>query len=147
MDTQLYPHRLSLESAWLGLRFQPRNDSVCFSSGNLRFVPHLPTVLLGTLFLPSPQNAKNLAAAICIPLVGLGFLYGFGYFRLPRHPLPQSATVIRLVQPAIPQAMKWNPQTLENNFQKYISMSKAPAGKSQSRHLGRDGRAVSARHG
>lgn len=69
---------------------------------------------------------KNLAAAICIPLVGLGFLYGFGYFRLPRHPLPQSATVIRLVQPAIPQAMKWNPQTLENNFQKYISMSKAP---------------------
>lgn len=72
------------------------------------------------------RTQKNLAAAICIPLVGLGFLYGFGYFRLPRHPLPQSATVIRLVQPAIPQAMKWNPQTLENNFQKYISMSKAP---------------------
>ncbi|MFR8204901.1 MAG: hypothetical protein ACLU99_00085 [Alphaproteobacteria bacterium] len=77
------------ESAWLGLRFQPRNDSVCFSSGNLRFVPHLPAVLLGTLFLPSPQNAKNLAAAICIPLVGLGFLYGSGYFRL--RPAPSAA--------------------------------------------------------
>lgn len=55
-------------------------------------------------------------------------LWGFGEYRL-RNVLKTSTTptpVIRLVQPSIPQAMKWNRQALEENFQQYIKLSQAP---------------------
>ena len=57
-------------------------------------------------------------------LVVLSLMLGFGFWRVGQYkPYPGEITV-RLVQPAIPQQMKWNRQALEENFAAYIKMSR-----------------------
>ncbi len=75
------------------------------------------------LYFCAPQK-KNLLLAIGIPALLLLFLFGFGSFRLSGIRQTAGETAIRLVQPAIPQAMKWDRNALEYNFQKYISLSR-----------------------
>lgn len=50
-------------------------------------------------------------------------LTGFGIHRLKRIPENKSELQVRLVQPSIPQSMKWDEESLEDNLQTYISMS------------------------
>ncbi len=72
------------------------------------------------------QNRPALAAAIAIPLLIFAGMWGFGAWRLSVHPYQPSDTTIRLVQPAIPQTLKWNPAALEENLNQHIKMSQLP---------------------
>lgn len=67
----------------------------------------------------------SLFLSIFIPAVILGCLFLYGHNRLANQCFEESSTTIRLVQPAIPQAMKWNRSTLEDNFSKYIALSQS----------------------
>lgn len=52
-------------------------------------------------------------------------LFGFGQWRLQKLQIPMGDIQVRIVQPAIPQAMKWQADTLENNFADYIALSRS----------------------
>ncbi|MBA92579.1 MAG: apolipoprotein N-acyltransferase [Phyllobacteriaceae bacterium] len=50
---------------------------------------------------------------------------GFGYWRLSRpEPADLAAVSVRLVQPSIDQAMKWNPETRNAIFETYLEMTR-----------------------
>ena len=83
------------------------------------------TTSLPALFIKE-KNKTGLIAPVFI----LYSLYMFGQFRTEQH---QDVTMsgyyasdisIKIVQPAIPQTMKWSKETLENNFQEHIDLSK-----------------------
>jgi apolipoprotein N-acyltransferase len=59
------------------------------------------------------------AAFILIPVL----LLGFGAWRIHNYPQIDSDITVRLVQPSIPQQMKWNRESLEDNFYQYVNMS------------------------
>lgn len=65
------------------------------------------------------QSNKYGAAFILIPVL----LLGFGAWRISNYPQFNSDITVRLVQPAIPQQMKWNRKSLEDNFYQYVNMS------------------------
>lgn len=71
------------------------------------------------------RSKTSALVSVLIPLLLLGFLWGFGTYRLNSETLSDSQTRIRMVQPAIPQTLKWNPAILENNLNRYIKMSQA----------------------
>lgn len=50
-------------------------------------------------------------------------LCGFGAYQINAHPYKSSATTIRIVQPSIPQTLKWNPAVLQDNLDRHIKMS------------------------
>lgn len=58
-------------------------------------------------------------------IIGLScFIFAFGEFRLKAYPDGgASETILRFVQPSIPQSMKWDKGELENNLKQYISLS------------------------
>lgn len=72
------------------------------------------------------RTRRTLAAALAIILSGPVFLYAFGAFRIHNHPLDESDIKIRIVQPDIPQKVKWRDDVLETNFAKYIALSQTP---------------------
>lgn len=55
----------------------------------------------------------------------LAAMYGYGYWRVKIYNPALSDTIIRLVQPSIPQSIKWSAPMLEKNFHQYIEMSRA----------------------
>jgi apolipoprotein N-acyltransferase len=67
----------------------------------------------------------------CAPAVGAGLLLlapaAPGALRLERSPPADTATWLRLVQPSIPQNLKWDAAAAANNFQRLITLSTAPA--------------------
>lgn len=65
------------------------------------------------------SSNKYGAAFILIPLLMLAF----GSWRIYNYQQIDSDITVRLVQPAISQQMKWNRESLENNFYKYVNMS------------------------
>lgn len=74
-------------------------------------------------------NCRKPAALVYsagIPATIFIFLAVFGSLRIAAHPYQPSDTVIRLVQPAIPQTLKWHPAVLEQNLEKHIKMSQLP---------------------
>ena len=73
------------------------------------------------LLLPVSKTVK--ISAIAIPLAGISFLFCFGIWRLSDIPQPETTLSIRIVQPSIPQSLKWNRAHLEKNFADYISLS------------------------
>ena len=70
------------------------------------------------------QNKISYSIALGSILLILAGLIGYGRNHLAQMDTTPSNTKIRLVQPAIPQDMKWNRQKLEENLQQYIDMSK-----------------------
>lgn len=58
-------------------------------------------------------------------IIGLGGgIFAFGELRLKAYPDGgPSETVLRFVQPSIPQSMKWDKGALEDNLKQYISLS------------------------
>lgn len=72
------------------------------------------------------RRPGRLVAAAGIPLVIFLSLWLFGAWRIQAHPCQPSETVLRLVQPAIPQTLKWNPAVLEDNLNRHIKMSQQP---------------------
>jgi len=57
----------------------------------------------------------------------LSLIYGYGYRCLQKYEYKSSDVVVRLVQPAIPQTIKWKPTALEDNLHKHIKMSQLQA--------------------
>ena len=71
-------------------------------------------------------NKINRLWAIFVPFIILSSLYFYGAYRLAVHtPISASNIKVRIAQPSIPQKMKWNKQALEENFEKYISLSQS----------------------
>jgi apolipoprotein N-acyltransferase len=70
-----------------------------------------------------------------VALVGLALLWGGGALRLqaaPGRDAVQPGVSLRLVQPAIPQSLKWDRAHLQSNFQKYLAMSQPAPGETPS---------------
>ena len=80
-------------------------------------------VLICCSFLSIGINKKNLKF-FSIPIILILFTYTFGHLRLKAlNDDSVSNTTIRIVQPSIPQSMKWSKETAENNFQEHIRLS------------------------
>ena len=65
---------------------------------------------------------NKLSLVMILSLVA--FLTIFGLVRIKNYEYQNSDIKIRLVQPSIAQSMKWNRNELENNFHKYVELSK-----------------------
>jgi len=72
---------------------------------------------------PLRRAAPALAAAALILVPA-----GAGALRLNLLPTVSTATWLRLVQPSIPQSLKWDPEAAEANFHRLIELSASPAG-------------------
>lgn len=59
-----------------------------------------------------------------LELVLLGLVYGYGYIRLSKAKSNETDFTIRIVQPSIPQDMKWSREKAEANFREYVELSK-----------------------
>lgn len=85
----------------------------------------LPALLGGASLLPLPRTrrAAPVAAAALLILVPAAA----GAIRLGRLPTRPTDTWLRLVQPSIPQGVKWDPAAAEANFRGLTELSDAPA--------------------
>ena len=85
-------------------------------------------VLLGvsapTLIFIYRNKISVTIATSTILLISI-FIYAFGAWRIQNISDETSDINIRIVQPSIPQAMKWDNASLENNFLEYIRLSKS----------------------
>lgn len=73
------------------------------------------------------RPTRKTFASVLFSVVIFVVLWGYGAFVLkyPRISSLGETVTVRLVQPSIPQSMKWNENTAEDNFQQYISLSMA----------------------
>jgi apolipoprotein N-acyltransferase len=91
------------------------------------------TVLAASLpaLLGSPQQGPMGATRRWAPAIGAGLLILIpalgGVVRLAATPTVLTGTWLRLVQPSIPQSLKWDPLASRRNFQRLIELSAAPA--------------------
>ncbi|MBE6448517.1 MAG: apolipoprotein N-acyltransferase [Alphaproteobacteria bacterium] len=77
------------------------------------------------IFITSKKLSQKMLSVI-IPTIILSTMYFFGVDRIKMYPYTPSTTSIRLVQPAIPQTLKWNSASLNDNLNKHIKMSQFP---------------------
>lgn len=86
------------------------------------------TVLVAMLPAAAIKTSKkNVLIVVLCETILIAGIVGFGKYRtdlLDNSDL--SEIKIRIVQPSIPQSMKWNYNELEHNFSDYIEMSQAP---------------------
>jgi apolipoprotein N-acyltransferase len=85
----------------------------------------LPSLLGTASLLPLPHRrraAPAVAAALLILVPA-----GAGAVRLELLPTRLTDTWLRLVQPSIPQGMKWDPAAAEAHFRRLIDLSSGPA--------------------
>lgn len=76
------------------------------------------------LYICAPSK-KTGAVSLCIIFLLAAFVYGYGTIRLKQADETSSGIIVRIVQPAIPQEMKWNAQKLEENLAEYIKLSQS----------------------
>ena len=77
---------------------------------------------LTPLFLK--PHKKEITLCVCIPTIITALLFTFGFYRLNLYPDKDFSDIkIRIVQPSIPQQMKWKKEKLEQNLQTYVDMS------------------------
>jgi apolipoprotein N-acyltransferase len=84
----------------------------------------LPALLGGTSLAPMPR-ARRAAPAIAAVLLVL-VPAAAGAIRLALLPTRPTETWLRLVQPSVPQGIKWDPAAAEANFRGLIELSGAP---------------------
>lgn len=104
-----------------------------FQTALLQFAAYGGTYLLSLLallicgapflWLARPDK-KSAAAAGAVSVVLLGFMFAAGLLRLNSEKHAPSSTIVRFVQPSIPQTLKWNAASLEQNLDAYIALSK-----------------------
>lgn len=80
--------------------------------------------MLPAIWLVKPTKWRILSLPAA--LVALLVIWQFGIYTLDKRPqIPEGhSLIVRLVQPSIPQALKWDRTTLEENLQKYVELSK-----------------------
>lgn len=93
------------------------------SVGGIYLLSLLTILAAGAPFL---WFVRRKILAFIIPILILSGLLVFGYFKINQHPYTPSDVTIRLVQPAIPQSLKWNPAVLEDNLNRHIKLSQLP---------------------
>lgn len=71
---------------------------------------------------PNTKTLKQSLILIIIPIMALAI---YGEIRLSQEDRAQGTEKIRIVQPSIPQDLKWDEERLEKNFQEYINLSKS----------------------
>lgn len=76
------------------------------------------------------RRKKVLFLIVCGLVLVVGVLWGTGRWRLATHQETESDVRVRIVQPSIPQKMKWDKEARENNFQTHLKLS-AAEGKSK----------------
>lgn len=82
--------------------------------------------LLGTSSLSPMSRTQRVAPALAAALLVL-VPAAAGGLRLALHPTDPSPTWLRLVQPSIPETLKWDPAAAEANFRRLLELSAAPA--------------------
>ncbi|HTV45101.1 MAG TPA: apolipoprotein N-acyltransferase [Stellaceae bacterium] len=85
----------------------------------------LPALLGVSSLAPVPVGRR------WAPVVAAGLLIGglaiAGAVRLQAMPSVLTGTWLRLVQPSIPQTLKWQPEAARSNFQRLLDLSAAPS--------------------
>ena len=89
----------------------------------------LSLVVLMTTIAPAlyfcNSSKKNLSLALSLICLFSILNLGYGFWRLNQYSDSQESDIkIRIVQPAIPQSMKWSPVSLDENINKYIALSR-----------------------
>lgn len=70
------------------------------------------------------RTRRSIIISLGIILLIPALLYGYGFLRLRNVSDGQTSNIkIRLVQPSIPQNLKWSPEVKQKNFAKHITMS------------------------
>jgi apolipoprotein N-acyltransferase len=85
----------------------------------------LPALLGMPLLAPTSPGrrlAPALAAGLLVLVPGLA-----GAIRLATAPTTESGVWLRIVQPSIPQTVKWDPAAAQRNFRLLLDLSNAPA--------------------
>jgi apolipoprotein N-acyltransferase len=82
--------------------------------------------LLGTPLLGPTSRGRRLAPAIVAGLLVLVPCLA-GAIRLATAPTTESGVWLRIVQPSIPQTVKWDPAAAQRNFRLLLDLSSAPA--------------------
>jgi apolipoprotein N-acyltransferase len=82
--------------------------------------------LLATPSLSAMSQARRAAPALAAVLLVL-VPAAAGAIRLELLPPASTATWLRLVQPSIPETLKWDPAAAKANFRRLIELSSAPA--------------------
>jgi len=73
------------------------------------------------------RDKTSLITTLSLIIILLSGNIGSGFLRLKHLGDSQTGkTSIRIVQPAIPQSMKWSPVSLDDNINKYVSLSQEP---------------------
>jgi len=80
-------------------------------------------ILLGVL--PAALDRRAMAAWVLL----LALPLAWGSWRLTTTEVAQTGTLVRLVQPNIPQHLKWDPNLLAANFRDQVELSRAPSAK------------------
>jgi apolipoprotein N-acyltransferase len=83
-------------------------------------------VLMGTPSLLPMAPARRVAPALGVALLILAPA-ALGAARLQLVPFEATGTWLRLVQPSIPETMKWDPAAAEANFHRLIELSSGPS--------------------
>lgn len=79
---------------------------------------------VGGLWINQP-NVKNLGKCLVFAGVVVGGLWMGGYWRLTTVIAKEAGKVVRIVQPSIPQEIKWSRAIAEENFRIYLELSGA----------------------
>jgi apolipoprotein N-acyltransferase len=85
----------------------------------------LPSLLGTPSLVPIPPWQRRAPAIATLLLILVPA--GAGAVRLATTPTVLTPTWLRLVQPSIPQSLKWDPRAVEAGFQRLIELSAAPA--------------------
>lgn len=91
----------------------------------LSLITTLAAALLALLGIarPWPRSLWSATAPVIAAALILLVPAGFGALRLSRSPTRLGDTVLRLVQPSIPQSLKWDPNAAEENFHRLLELS------------------------
>ena len=94
------------------------------SVGGSYFLSLLSVLLYSVLGIWLVNRDKKIFI-LALGLIATVFLllWLFGYCRLERADLQETDVVVRIVQPSIPQTMKWNKDLMEYNFNEYLNLS------------------------
>ncbi len=68
--------------------------------------------------------SKKTILPSCLLLVSVwAIMFGSGYWRIKNADYEDANVVVRIVQPSIPQGLKWDKETREQNFIEYVELS------------------------
>ena len=85
----------------------------------------LPALLGTTSLIPLSSTRRSAPAVAAVLLIAVPSL--IGAIRLAAEPTQETEYLLRIVQPSIPQTMKWDPAAAQRNFRLLLDLSGAPA--------------------